>query len=274
MSAHGSGQGVDPLRPPRDGSKFLRPSSGARSKEAAMKPTSADTVSVSEPPDSPEAPSGFSRTSSAQSGSNSLFSRRESSDASEAEECDGRSDDGSESDYDAGADDPLDFPLQSARARLGLGCASFSSVVVDTLKNGLTPRPLYYNPADLGELGEDWAKEAHTGTGARLLTPTPVHSWKAPPAPEPIAKCLKLKLPNGQKDTYAYEALVDELREHDRATKASSFEPVLAYVREDVYRKNDPMLPYVAKDALPDTLTFESRFESGNLQSATQVRAQ
>jgi hypothetical protein len=256
-----AGRRVDSLRPQRNSSRLqLRPSSSFRRSEA--------TGSAGET---------FSRTNSAQSGSNSLDSRVSNfSDETEVEECDGRSDDGSDSDFDAGPEDSLSLPRQIARARrprrLGPGCSSFGSMRVDDLRIGLTPRPLFYNPADLVD-GEEWGKVLNTGTGARLL-PTPVHLYNTPSAPEPIAKCLKYKLPNGHTDTCAYDNLVDEMRELDRATKTSPFEPVLAYEREEVYWKTDEIPAYAANGALPDTLGFESRFESGNLQSAMQVGAQ
>lgn len=254
-----AGRRADSLRPQRNSFRLqLRPSSSFRRSEA--------TGSAGET---------FSRTNSAQSGSNSLDSRENCSDETEAEECDSRSDDGSDSDFDAGPEDSLSLPRQIAHARrprLGPGCSSFGSARVDDLRIGLTPRPLFYNPADLVD-GEEWGKVLNTGTGARLL-PTPVHLYNTPSAPEPIAKCLKYKLPNGHTDTCAYENLVDEMRELDRATKASPFEPVLAYEREEVYWKTDEIPAYAANGALPDTLGFESRFESGNLQSAMQVGAQ
>ena len=262
MEEYAADRRADSLHPQRNSSRLqLRPSSSFRRSEATG--SAVDT---------------FSRTSSAQSGS--LDSRASNcSDETEAEECDGRSDDGSNSDFDAGPEDSLSLQRQIARARrrrLGLGCSSFerlpaSSMRVDDLRTGLTPRPLFYNPADLVD-GEDWGKVLNTGTGARLL-PTPVHLYNTPSAPEPIAKCLKYKLPNGQTDTYAYDKLVEEMCELDRATKASPFEPVLAYERQEVYRKTDEIRAYAAIGALPDTLGFESRFESGNLQSAMQVGA-
>ena len=111
--------------------------------------------------------------------------------------------DGSSSNCDSEDEgDLLLSPLASARSRLsqllggGLAvapaaCTAAGTATIDP-DSVLPPRPLYYNPAELGELGEEWKKEAHTGTGARLITPAPVHVWKCPTS-EPIGKSLKVR---------------------------------------------------------------------------------
>ena len=149
----------------------------------------------------------------------------------------------------------------------------------------LEPRPLYYNPDALDELGEEWKKVARTGNGVRLITPSPKHEGHVPP-PEPIGKSLKFKSASGKCDSSAHAATAEQMLAHDREVRGSAFTRVTAYMRQDVRIKGAPkddqsqvaaagaeagIPPYEAVDATADTLRFESRFESGNLEAATQV---
>ena len=142
--------------------------------------------------------------------------------------------------------------------------------VPEGLGSKLAPRPLHYNPADLEQLGDEWTKEASTGMGARLIQPPPRHVCKCLPK-EPIAKSLKVKLPTGKNDTRVYDEVAEKMRQHDCKIKTSQTEKIVAYVREVVSDPREQIRPYEAKNATEETLGFESRFESGNLQKATQV---